>query len=208
MRRVKFKPGMWPAPSADPFAPDPPNLAALAEKRREDWRVAQRKSREKKAREVRRQEAREAQKLQKMPLSQFQSIARNAKESYSERRQEVFNAMSEQLSTWNRPPRNMDEVQSVLIAMAKKVGAVYGVPLSVGRLGESLIFVDERGEHVVDPGGLDNPATTILCAEAFEIDSGDFLKLFAARSLYAALTVRFNALDSSTTSVPSYEHRQ
>lgn len=208
MPRVKFKPGMWPAPSADPFAPDPPNLAALAEKRREDWRIAQRKTREKKARELRRQEAREAQKLQKMGLSQFQSIARNAKELYSERRQEVFNKMNEQLSTWNRPPRNMDEVQSVLIAMAKKVGSVYGVPLSVGRLGESLIFVDERGEQVVDPGGLDSPATTIVCAEAHEIDSGDFLKLFAARSLYAALTVRFNQMDMSTGSVPSYEHRQ
>jgi hypothetical protein len=196
----------WPAPSADPYAPDPPNLEKeKQERRREVWKKAQRKARAAKTRALRRKGI-FPQKAgrQATPKTWRKIIAFDAKQRYSNSRQEVFNRMAE-LTTWSRAPRNMDEVQSVLIAMAKKVGSVYGVILSVGRQGDELIFVDEHGEPVIDPGGLDNPATTIMCAQNHEIDSGDFLKLFAARSLYAALTLRFNALDTSTTSVPSYE---
>lgn len=100
-----------------------------------------------------------------------------------------------ELETWSRAPRNLDEVQLILQAMAKRVGQTYGVFLNVGRREDNLVFVDEAGEDVVDPGGSGNAASTILCATGNEIDSGDFLKLFAARSLYAALTVRFNAVD-------------
>jgi hypothetical protein len=100
-----------------------------------------------------------------------------------------------QVRTWSRAPRNLDEVQSILIAMAKKVGVIYGVFISVGLRGDCLFFVDEKGDDIIDPGGVDNPASSILCATAREVDSGDFLKLFAARSLYAALTVRFSQSD-------------
>jgi len=101
-----------------------------------------------------------------------------------------------ELETWNRAPRNLDEVQFILQAMAKRVGQTYGVFLNVGRRGDDLMFINEAGEDIVDPGGTGNAASSILCAEAREVDSGDFLKLFAARSLYAALTVRFNQADS------------
>jgi hypothetical protein len=99
--------------------------------------------------------------------------------------------------TTERAPRNFDQVQGVLIKVAQRVGMSQGVFLSVGRRGDELIFVDEGGNDIIDPGGVDNAATSILCASGREIDSGDFLKLFAARSLYAALTVRFNLLDAS-----------
>jgi hypothetical protein len=105
------------------------------------------------------------------------------------------NAELKELKTWSRAPRNLDEVQSILIAMAKKVGAVYGVFLSVGLRGDCLYFVDDKGDDIIDPGGIDNAASSILCATANEVDTGVFLKLFAARSLYAALTVRFSQAD-------------
>ena len=97
-----------------------------------------------------------------------------------------------------RAPRNLDEVQTILIGMAARVGQVYGVHLSVGRRLDSLTFVDELGEEIMDPGGVGNGPSPILCATGAEVDSGDFLKLFAARSLYAALTVRFNQADLET----------
>jgi hypothetical protein len=100
------------------------------------------------------------------------------------------------LQSTQRAPRNFDEVQGVLIAMAKKIGSIYGVAISVGKRGDELIFVSDDGLEIIDPGGLNNSASTILCASGREIDSGDFLKLFAARSLYAALAVRFNAIDA------------
>jgi hypothetical protein len=104
--------------------------------------------------------------------------------------------MNDELKSWSRAPRNLDEVQTLLIGLAKKVGAVYGVFLSVGRRGEDLFFVDEAGEDIIDPGGINNAASSILCATAREVDAGDFLKLFAARALYAAVTVRFNSVDA------------
>jgi hypothetical protein len=100
------------------------------------------------------------------------------------------------LQTTERAPRNFDEVQGSLIQMAKKVGYIYGVFLSVGRRGDDLVFVDENGLDIIDPGGPGNAATTVLCATGGEIDSGNFLKLFAARSLYAAITIRFNQIDA------------
>jgi hypothetical protein len=104
--------------------------------------------------------------------------------------------MTDELKSWSRAPRNLDEVQTLLIGIAKKVGFVYGVFLSVGRRGEDLFFVDELGEDIIDGGGVANAASSILCATAREVDSGDFLKLFAARALYAAITVRFNQVDA------------
>lgn len=103
------------------------------------------------------------------------------------------------LEPWNRAPRNFDDVHQVLIAMAKRVGTAYGVYLSVGRREDDLTFVDESGSDIIDPGGPGNPASSILCATGREVDNGDFLKLFAARSLYAALTVRFNQADAGRT---------
>lgn len=105
--------------------------------------------------------------------------------------------MNPETKPWSRAPRNLDEVASILVSMAGKVGQVYGVHLSVGLRGDELFFVDEIGEDIIDPGGVGNAATAILCASAHEVDSGDFLKLFAARSLYAALAVRFNQADRS-----------
>ena len=53
------------------------------------------------------------------------------------------------LETWSRAPRNLDEVQIILQAMAKRVGQTYGVFLNVGRRGDALIFVEQvrRGHH-------------------------------------------------------------
>ena len=87
--------------------------------------------------------------------------------------------------------RSVDSVELVLAKMAQKVGHIYGVELSVRRAesngphGAELIFVDEQNEPIVDGD------EAILCCTAQEIATGDFLKLFAARSLYAALAQRF-----------------
>jgi hypothetical protein len=99
--------------------------------------------------------------------------------------------MNSEAKSWNRPPRNLDEVLKTLIPMAKKVGSIYGVFLSVGLRGDCLFFVDEGGHDIIDPGGVGNPASSVLCATASEIDSGDFLKLFSGRVLYASLVIRF-----------------
>lgn len=103
------------------------------------------------------------------------------------------------LQSTERAPRNFDEVQGALISMSRKVGLIYGVFLSVGRRGDSLVFVDEGGNEIVDPGGPENAASQILCASHFEIDSGNFLKLFGPRASYAALTVRFNHIDTGAS---------
>jgi hypothetical protein len=87
--------------------------------------------------------------------------------------------------------RSVDSVELVLQKVAQKVGHIYGVELSVRRAesngphGAELIFVDEQNEPIVDGD------EAILCCTADEIASSDFLKLFAARSLYAALAQRF-----------------
>ena len=86
---------------------------------------------------------------------------------------------------------SVDAVELVLQKMAQKVGHVYGVEMSVRRLaqngphGAELVFVDYEEDPIEDSG------ESILCCNAEEIESGDFLKLFAARSLYAALAQRF-----------------
>jgi hypothetical protein len=87
--------------------------------------------------------------------------------------------------------RSVDSVELVLQKMAQKVGHLYGVELSVRRAesngphGAELIFVDSDKDPIVDGD------EAVLCCTAEEIASGDFLKLFAARSLYAALAQRF-----------------
>ncbi len=96
-----------------------------------------------------------------------------------------------------RGPRNLDSVQDLLTGMAAKIGKIYGVHLAVGRREDCLTFVDENGDDIIDPGGVGNAPCAILCATFKEVDPGDFLKLFAARSLYAACTVRFNEAELS-----------
>jgi hypothetical protein len=87
--------------------------------------------------------------------------------------------------------RSVDSVELVLQKMAQKVGHLYGVEVSVRRAesngphGAELIFVDKDSDPIVDG------AEAILCCTAEEIASSDFLKLFAARALYAALAQRF-----------------
>ena len=87
--------------------------------------------------------------------------------------------------------RSVDDVALILEKMAQKVGHVYGVEISVRRRAENgpngaeLIFVDDAGDPIEDEGD------PILCCNAEEIENGAFLKLFAARSLYAALAHRF-----------------
>jgi hypothetical protein len=185
----------WPAPAPSPSAADPAPLDWLKERRRAFWREAQAKSRAAKKRALCREEPKKRGRPKGPPPTWRRVIAFDAKQSYSDSRQRAFNRMAE-LETWNRAPRNLDEVQFILQAMAKRVGQTYGVFLNVGRRGDDLMFINEAGEDIVDPGGTGNAASSILCAEAREVDSGDFLKLFAARSLYAALTVRFNQADS------------
>jgi hypothetical protein len=87
--------------------------------------------------------------------------------------------------------RSVDSVELVLAKMAQAVGHVYGIELSVRRAesngpnGAELIFIDSDNDPVVDG------SEAILCCTAEEIASSDFLKLFAARALYAALAQRF-----------------
>jgi hypothetical protein len=87
--------------------------------------------------------------------------------------------------------RSVDSVELALAKVAQKVGHLYAVELSVRRAesngphGAELIFVDKDNEPVADG------AEAILACTAEEIASGDFLKLFAARALYAALAQRF-----------------
>jgi hypothetical protein len=87
--------------------------------------------------------------------------------------------------------RTVDAVELVLAKMAQAVGHLYGVELSVRRAesngphGAELIFVDAENAPIVDGD------EAILTCTAEEIASGDFLKLFAARALYAALAQRF-----------------
>jgi hypothetical protein len=87
--------------------------------------------------------------------------------------------------------RSVDSVELLLAKVAQKIGHLYAVELSVRRAesngphGAELIFVDKDNDPVVDG------EEAILACTAEEIASGDFLKLFAARALYAALAQRF-----------------
>lgn len=93
--------------------------------------------------------------------------------------------------------RTLDEIEIVLNRLAQKVGHVYEVELGVTRLmkeGEApdLIFTDHVGNPIID-----DDESGILCCSAEEIESGVFLKLFGARVLYAALTLRFFEVEIS-----------
>ena len=88
------------------------------------------------------------------------------------------------------PTRSVEDVELILASMSQKIGHVYGVELSVRQAPDTeLVFVDAAGDPVVDN------EEAILACNAAEIESGDFLKLFAARSLYAALALRFQEHD-------------
>jgi hypothetical protein len=86
-------------------------------------------------------------------------------------------------------PLTMEQAQSVLARAARNVGRVYSVGLSVAQQSDGLIFVDDLGEPVSDDFAPDGPLL-IPAASKEEIKDGSFLKLFAARSLYAALTLK------------------
>jgi hypothetical protein len=59
-----------------------------------------------------------------------------------------------------------------------------------------LIFVDDLGEPVVDDFASEGPLVVPAASED-EIRDGSFLKLFAARSLYAALTLKIGEIIES-----------
>ena len=83
----------------------------------------------------------------------------------------------------------MEQAQSVLMRAARNVGRIYSVGLSVGQQNDMLVFVDDLGDPVVDDFVADG-AQVVQCATQQELNDGSFLKLFAARSLYAALTLK------------------
>jgi hypothetical protein len=93
-------------------------------------------------------------------------------------------------------PLTMEQAQSVLMRAARNVGRIYSVGLSVGRQANSLVFVDDLGEAVIDDFAPEGPLV-IPCASEEEIRDGSFLKLFAARSLYAALTLKIGEIIES-----------
>lgn len=84
----------------------------------------------------------------------------------------------------------LEQAQNVLARAARNVGRVYGVHMSVGAKGDELRFVDDMGDPVLD-GFSQEGELEILCCTKAEIDQGVFVKLFAARSLYAALALKF-----------------
>jgi hypothetical protein len=93
-------------------------------------------------------------------------------------------------------PLTIEQAQSVLARAARNVGRIYSVGLSVGRKSNGLMFVDDLGEDVVDDFAPDGPLA-IPCASEDEVNDGSFLKLFAARSLYAALTLKIGEIIES-----------
>jgi hypothetical protein len=95
-------------------------------------------------------------------------------------------------------PLSMQEAQAVLARAARNVGRVYGVGLSVGQQANGLVFVDDLGDAVVDDFAQDGPLI-IPAASVEEVTDGSFLKLFAARSLYAALTLKIGEIVESET---------
>jgi hypothetical protein len=86
-------------------------------------------------------------------------------------------------------PLTIAEAQSVLSRAARNVGRVYGVGLSVGQQNDGLVFVDDLGDPVIDDFAPEGESE-IVCASQQEIADGSFLKLFAARSLYASLALK------------------
>jgi hypothetical protein len=93
-------------------------------------------------------------------------------------------------------PITIEQAQSVLARAARNVGRIYGVNLSVGLQSNGLIFVDDLLNPVIDDFAPDGPMV-IPCASQEEITDGTFLKLFAARSLYAALTLKVDEIMES-----------
>lgn len=92
-------------------------------------------------------------------------------------------------------PLTLEQAQSVLSRAARNVGRIYSVGLSVGRQSNGLMFVDDLGAQVIDDFGAD--ALAIPCCSDEEIANGNFLKLFAARALYAALTLKLSEIMES-----------
>jgi hypothetical protein len=90
-------------------------------------------------------------------------------------------------------PLTIEQAQSVLARAARNVGRIYSVGLSVGRQSNGLMFVDDLGANVIDDFAPEGPLA-IPCASDDEIRDGSFLKLFAARSLYAALTLKIDEI--------------
>ena len=106
--------------------------------------------------------------------------------------------MSVQLGSAERKnqPLTMQQAQSVLARAARNVGRIYSVGLSVGMQSNGLMFIDDLGASVVDDFTPEGPLA-IPCASEEEIANGSFLKLFAARSLYAALTLKIGEIIES-----------
>ena len=97
-------------------------------------------------------------------------------------------------------PLTMPQAQSILSRAARQVGRIYGVGLSVGLQSNGLIFCDDLGEAVVDDFSPEGPVM-VPCASQEEVADGTFLKMFAARSLYAALTLKIGEIIESETAV-------
>lgn len=87
------------------------------------------------------------------------------------------------------PPLTIQQAQAVLSRAARNVGRIYSVGLSVGQQSNGLMFIDDLGNAVVDDFASDGPMVIPCCSEE-ELQSGEFLKFFAARSMYAALTLK------------------
>lgn len=86
-------------------------------------------------------------------------------------------------------PLTIQQAQNVLSRAARNVGRIYSVGLAVGQQSNGLMFVDDLGNPVVDDFAPEGPLAIPCCSEE-ELQSGEFLKFFAARSMYAALTLK------------------
>jgi hypothetical protein len=93
-------------------------------------------------------------------------------------------------------PLTLEQAAAVLGRAARNVGRIYGVGLSVAQQSDGLVFVDDLGEAVVDDFCPEGPLM-IPCASRVEVSDGSFLKLFAARSLYASLTLKIGEIIES-----------
>ena len=100
-----------------------------------------------------------------------------------------------------QPPLTMEQAQAVLARAARNVGRIYGVGLSVAAQSDGLVFVDDLGDPVVDDFAPEGPLM-VPCADKGEIADGSFLKLFAARSLYAALTLKIGEIVETEVEAP------
>ena len=95
-------------------------------------------------------------------------------------------------------PLTLQQAQSVLSKAARNVGRIYSVGLAVGLQSNGLTFVDDLGNAVVDDFVADGPVAIPCCSEE-ELKNGEFLKFFAARSLYAALTLKIAEIIEAET---------